>query len=132
MKTKRCTTCGKRRLLKYFCKYVHAPDGLAYKCNPCQTEYVAKNKVSLWLTASVRRYGTTREFILGLFKGQAGRCAICGKEMKMASRTCHIDHCHETGVIRGLLCGQCNVGLGMFQNSAILLRKAAEYVEKSL
>ena len=65
-----------------------------------------------------------------LLKRQNGRCAICG-----ATRPGHkrryfsIDHDHETGKIRGLLCGYCNPGLGHFKDDVTLLRKAVTYLE---
>lgn len=52
-------------------------------------------------------------------------CEICGNEPK------HIDHCHATGVVRGHLCRQCNLALGMFQDSPELLDKAKEYLGRS-
>jgi hypothetical protein len=58
--------------------------------------------------------------------GQLGCCAIClqpGLEL-------HVDHCHETGVIRGLLCSNCNNGLGRFADEPDRLRAAADYIEK--
>jgi recombination endonuclease VII len=55
-------------------------------------------------------------------------CFICGESFPSA-RKVHLDHDHRTQIIRGLLCGSCNVGLGSFRDSARLLRAAAAYVE---
>lgn len=71
------------------------------------------------------RYGITREEWDALFEAQGGRCAICGMEKKL-----HVDHCHETGKVRGLLCIGCNTSLGKLHNNPELLRKAARYLEK--
>lgn len=61
-----------------------------------------------------------------LFEDQNGRCAICGNPP--GKRALHIDHNHETGQIRGLLCFKCNVGIAMFQESLRYLSAASEYV----
>ena len=59
---------------------------------------------------------------------QNGKCAICGREDNGARRFC-VDHDHETGRIRGLLCGRCNTGLGFFEDNTEALRAALEYLE---
>lgn len=57
---------------------------------------------------------------------QEGKCAICGQRDEHFSLA--VDHCHDKGQIRGLLCSQCNRGLGLFKDSPDLLLKAAEYL----
>lgn len=61
-----------------------------------------------------------------ILEKQGGRCAICGKEA--SGNRFAIDHSHETGEIRGLLCYQCNTGLGSFRDDSELLRKAIAYL----
>lgn len=73
-----------------------------------------------------KRYGLTKEAFLQLYESQAGGCAICG-----APHALCVDHCHSTGVVRGLLCDSCNNGLGRFRDNPDSLRKAAEYLEKA-
>ena len=76
----------------------------------------------------IRLYGVTRE---ELSEKQGGRCAICGVEFAtLDPQLWHVDHCHASGVTRGLLCQGCNTALGKFNDSAELLRKAADYVEQ--
>lgn len=58
---------------------------------------------------------------------QKGRCAICGDPP--GNRGLSIDHCHATGVVRGLLCTNCNQALGKFRDDPRLMRAAADYVE---
>jgi len=77
--------------------------------------------------ALLREYGLTRADVKALAKAQRGACAICRLPLPRGKWT-HIDHNHFTGKVRGLLCGTCNVGLGMFQDSAVLLRRAACYL----
>lgn len=59
------------------------------------------------------------------FSKHSGKCDICGVEDKL-----RIDHDHLTGKIRGLLCNECNLGLGKFQDDVSRLREAAVYVER--
>ena len=66
--------------------------------------------------------------LLVLLQGNA--CAICRKIFE--GKNCHVDHNHETGKVRGLLCHNCNVGIGSLQDSASLLRIAASYIEQNL
>lgn len=63
-----------------------------------------------------------------MFKKQKGVCKICGGlETK---RRLSVDHCHETGKVRGLLCQQCNIALGLFKDNPKLLKKAIKYLIK--
>lgn len=62
---------------------------------------------------------------------QDGKCAICGKtEMNYINKVLCVDHNHETGKIRDLLCGLCNSGLGKFLENKQLLINAIKYLEK--
>lgn len=75
-------------------------------------------------------YGLSEEEFKLLEQTQQGVCAICGQpETVSRLKRLSVDHCHKTGKIRGLLCSNCNNGIGRFKDSAILLRKAAEYIE---
>jgi hypothetical protein len=80
--------------------------------------------------ALIRRYGITPERFDEMFDAQGGCCAICGGTDSGDSRfdTLHIDHDHESGTVRGLLCGRCNRGVGMFQDDPDRLLAAATYL----
>jgi hypothetical protein len=79
-----------------------------------------------------RQYGIDIERYNGMLKAQGGVCAICGgaegNEMRGKVFSLAVDHCHATGVVRALLCGNCNRGLGLFNDDAALLAKAQAYV----
>lgn len=64
-----------------------------------------------------------------LVEEQANCCAICGLEQGKLSRHMPVDHDHQTGAIRGLLCHHCNVMLGMARDNASILRAAAAYLD---
>ena len=59
---------------------------------------------------------------------QNGRCAICKTDSPGGKGNWHLDHCHDSKNVRGLLCGTCNVGLGMFKDNPLLLAAAADYL----
>lgn len=71
-----------------------------------------------------RQYGLTREQVENQLSLQENRCKICGDETKLV-----IDHCHATGKFRGMLCSQCNRGIGCLKDNPAILRKGAEYIE---
>lgn len=69
-----------------------------------------------------------------LLKSQGNRCAVCGdiesRRGKWLTRNLNVDHCHDTGAVRGLLCNRCNLGLGYFKDDPILLLNAIKYLTK--
>jgi hypothetical protein len=71
------------------------------------------------------KYGLTLEQYDEMLERQGGGCAICGKPP--GDIALHVDHCHETGRVRGLLCFACNAGLGQFKHDPELLVAAATY-----
>jgi len=87
-----------------------------------------------------KQFGITAEEYAVMEKAQEGLCLICGRPPQGFARVhegaepvvrrLDVDHCHETGVVRGLLCNLCNQALGLFQDDPELLRKAAEYIER--
>ena len=78
-------------------------------------------------------YGLTPDDYAHMLEQQGGACAICRApaNRNKAQRDFAVDHCHETRLVRGLLCHHCNVGIGHFSDRADLLRAAAYYVEKT-
>ena len=82
----------------------------------------ARRKSDLWLT-----YGLTPEAHRALHDQQDGMCAVCGK--RATKRALHVDHDHETGVVRGLLCNNCNRGIGLLKDDPAVLRAALAYLE---
>ena len=97
--------------------------------------YYNKCKYDISRTAENRfkKYGITLEEYLSLHKEQQGLCAICGKaessQIKSGKqKSLAVDHCHETGKVRGLLCFKCNSALGKFNDDPDLLRKAIIYI----
>lgn len=75
-----------------------------------------------------RLYGITLEDYVEMFDNQNGVCAICKEECK-TKNSLSVDHDHQTGKVRGLLCNSCNGGLGLFKDNINILRKAIEYLD---
>lgn len=76
------------------------------------------------------RYGITLKDYEELLDKQNGVCAICSNKETIKRKTnLSVDHCHTTNKVRGLLCDQCNKGLGNFKNDTLLLQNAAKYLE---
>ena len=78
------------------------------------------------------QYGITAEQVGALLGAQGGKCAIstCRTDLTMVGRGGDVDHDHVTGVVRGLLCHACNVGLGQFNDDPAKLIAAADYLRK--
>ncbi len=95
------------------------PSG-ARKCRACQHE---------WSKRGFRRklYGLSVEQYEFLLASQGGRCAICGRT-ENGGVALGVDHDHETGAIRGILCDPCNIGIGGLRDDPHLLRAAIDYL----
>jgi len=73
-------------------------------------------------------YGITVEQYNEMFKQQDGKCAICETHQSVLSRRLSVDHDHETGKVRSLLCNFCNTAIGSFKDKPELLSRAIEYL----
>ena len=86
------------------------------------------------LLRRLKKLGITYKDYQELAQSQENRCGICGKKSsdkyRGKPRSLHIDHCHTTGKIRGLLCATCNHGIGNFYDNPLLLKKAISYLKK--
>jgi len=135
---KTCSKCCCPKPLKSFSKYASGKDGRHPTCKECRRkagrDYYSKNKRvilkkqkdyrHIWGGSRQTRYGVSRIRFESMLTSQAYKCAICST----ASATLCVDHNHETGRVRKLLCPACNSGLGMFKDSPTLLRLAADYL----
>lgn len=96
------------------------------RCVICAREWWRKEKAAR-IGHRWRMYGLSQTDIAEMLRSQNESCAICTKEI--SARTCHVDHNHDNGALRSLLCRRCNLALGHFEDSPELLRKAASYIE---
>jgi hypothetical protein len=75
-------------------------------------------------------YGLTPEQWEAMNRRQRGLCANCHQPPTVRIKVLHVDHCHSTGKVRGLLCRNCNVILGLAHEDPNLLRGLADYLER--
>jgi hypothetical protein len=88
--------------------------------------YRLKNADAVNTRARVRRYGLSVPEYATMVARQNGICAVC---LKLAERGLCIDHDHQTGKARDLLCGKCNLGLGNYNDDSAALRRGGDYVD---
>lgn len=100
----KCPDCTEARLAK----------GGMTRCKACNSANQLKVK-----------YGISADRVAEMVEQQGGLCAICG-----LGRPLVVDHDHESGQFRGLLCRQCNAALGMFSDEAARIQAAADYLRK--
>lgn len=77
-----------------------------------------------------RTYGLTPAEYDAMVAAQGGRCGICRANKPGGNGRWHIDHCHDTNIVRKLLCSRCNLGLGHFQHSVSILQSAIRYLRE--
>lgn len=112
--------------------------GQAVTCEPCSKGLEAHRR---WVTKHPERgrranrdgqlktkFGITRIEYDAWLKRQHFKCAICRTHMNLLSRSLAVDHDHETGTVRGLLCSACNTALGLIKEDPVWLRAAAKYL----
>lgn len=77
-----------------------------------------------------REFGITLEQYTAVLKHQGGKCAICKRPVKDFKNRLSVDHCHTTGLVRGLLCWGCNKAIAVFKDDVDRLNHAATYLLK--
>ncbi|MEU9412560.1 endonuclease VII domain-containing protein [Streptomyces sp. NPDC048281] len=117
---KRCPQCEVVKPHSEWERNKTSSDGWASYCRACRAE---RNRVSYFK----RKYGLTEVERAALVASQQGVCCIC-----LSAPAAHVDHCHETGRVRGVLCFSCNAALGQFKDQPEVIRRAAAYVEGNL
>ena len=139
---KRCSVCREVKSLEEFVKARQKRDGYTGRCKACKSKkdranYTTEKGRRGWLR---QKFGITPEDYDQMLADQGGRCAICGREdsksilnpnkpaAHKSIHRLHVDHDHETGQVRALLCGTCNRGIGMFLDNADLVYAAATYL----
>ena len=113
-----CTRCKETKPSDSFYLNQLGKHRRSLECKSCQRSGSMK-----------RRYGITLEQFDELVRCQNGGCRICGS--RPPGVTLVVDHCHQTGAIRGILCGYCNTGLGFFKDNPDLCKAAENYLRET-
>lgn len=150
---KRCSGCQAELPFERFGIDQSTKDGHAYRCLACQREryrtYYRKNRdkrkadARAWKernkehikvyrrSLTLKRYGLDESGFAALLLAQGNACAICRKTPpEDLKRRWHVDHDHETGQVRAVLCGKCNVLIGMADESPEVLQSAIAYLSE--
>lgn len=107
------------------------PESIKKSIQKCWEENGDQYRITYWRHWLKKKYGLTEERYYEILENQEYRCAICKSFEKDSrkGRFC-VDHCHDTNIIRGLLCFSCNVMLGNANDRIDLLREAIIYLKK--
>lgn len=134
-------TCSKCKTSKPLTEYSHKrpsgrKPGLQPRCKACAIEdsrdwYLA-NKERAKNTRLLSEYGITLDQYYEMLSLQDNSCLICSSKFSFetASKRPCVDHCHIHGHVRGILCNECNRGLGYFHDDTKSLAKAIQYLKK--
>jgi len=118
---KECRKCGEVKSLESYNKHTQTKDKHRSECKSCQAEVNADLNLK-------RNYGISLAEYDKMLEEQEGECKICGTTDSQGKGRFHVDHCHITGEVRGLLCHNCNRGLGYFKDNITSLLEAVRYL----
>ena len=123
VESKACNKCSRFLPVDSFVKNKRSSNGYHWQCRHCDKAFKRKNT-----------YGLSNTRFLEMLEEQGECCDLCGIHQdiifKETKRSLCVDHCHETGEVRALLCIRCNAALGMFKDNENLLLKAAHYLSR--
>ncbi len=135
--TKSCLHCKQEKeLTEYYQFYDKWTERKFYssRCRPCHLLYKHTNpntKRNRKAEKLKLRYGLEHSQWEEIRKEQNYSCMICGIEETALGRKLDVDHCHATGVVRGVLCNPCNTVLGHARDKIEVLEAAAEYLKQN-
>ena len=140
---KTCTKCGREKELPAFTRDKRKADGRGSWCQECTRASQQAWRIRTgWRQEKgdrrpariLKTYGLTPDAFSRMLEDQGGRCAACLVELETGSRNSKtslaIDHNHETGKVRGLLCHRCNIALGMLDDDPTKLRALIDYLKE--
>jgi hypothetical protein len=132
---KTCTKCGELKPLNEYYRSIRKDRKLQEEshCKSCcsirKKKYRLENKDKIRADNKKRNPGWDIDRYNQYVELQGNRCAICGTDKPGLSDWC-ADHCHTENKARGLLCVQCNAGLGYFKDNPEYLQSAIDYLKK--
>jgi hypothetical protein len=124
-----CSTCQQFQPVESF-GWDKTRDQPKRVCLDCaissQAAYIERNREQVNLGRRLRKRGLSKEQFDEMFAAQGGRCAICKRD----DQKVEIDHDHDNGQVRGLLCGACNKALGFLDDDPALFRAGIAYLKR--
>ena len=131
--TKTCKDCGESKPLSDFYKTRKYYRSYCKPCHKMRSTEERKGKdVNKWRTIK-SKYGLTREGWDDLWDSQQGMCKICNTAMtteeRMSKTKAVVDHCHDSGKVRALLCHRCNVAIGLLREDKTIVENVLVYLE---
>ena len=131
---KTCNCCGETKSLDQFYDKL-SRKGVVKKearCRECILAKKAERYDPLKKRAADLKsgFGISIEDYDKLLQEQDGVCAICRGPHRGRGKHFHVDHCHDTGKVRGLLCSPCNVGMGMLNHDISRIQQVINYLQK--
>jgi len=133
---KKCSKCGEEKELSEFNKSKNGRFQKRADCKICQSKTaIARNKITYdskvkWKRTIKDNFNLTVDDYNTMFENQKGCCLICKRHQTEFKKRLAVDHCHDTKVIRGLLCSNCNTALGLFKDDIESLFAAIDYLKK--
>lgn len=133
--TKACSACRAVKALSAFTPRPDRNGSPRAKCRECEaarkrSRYMADEKMRYVHRVASRKYRhrVSLEKFNALFAAQKGCCGICQRHQSESPKTFAVDHDHATGEIRGLLCNECNLFLGLAHDDPAVLAAAISYL----
>lgn len=103
------------------------------RANARQREWIQRNPARRRAYSRKALYGLSEDQYAAMLESQAGRCAICGVLAEDAPKGhLFVDHAHSTGIVRGLLCHDCNIGIGQLREDPFRFESAMHYLKERL
>lgn len=132
MAYKICSHCEKEKSLKDFKKNKDGKLGRYSLCKDCQsnrdkTRYTNGDSYAVRLK---KLYGLSSDEYEQLYLEAEGKCQSCGVKEVELSRRLAVDHCHNSGIVRGLLCGKCNTALGQLDDNLEKIASLYSYLKE--
>lgn len=122
-----CRNCDELKPLDEFTRKRKDGDERIARCRTCVRAYGQATRERNLARAAMRNYGLTPEEYAALMADR--RCHVCGTTKHQSGRRLHIDHCHVTQKVRGLLCHACNTALGLVNDDPDRLKALIHYLE---
>ena len=122
----RCKCCENKSQAEW---RVSNPERIKEYWRRASKKHYEKNYLARNLSRRANLYGISKDEIAALYVLCDSKCRICGRpEKDRKNGVLHIDHCHKSGRVRGLLCYRCNIGIGMFDDNKDLMASAITYL----